>query len=136
MKITFHYLFSGIFSLYLFWICSKRLLLTFYTYSFIWLTYYIHIVVYRGCADQYKLPINVDPYKNCQYQAGSLWYFCDGDLCNKQQIGKECSYKPTYPTTKAYKGSKLLQYFNSTNNKSKDRYIGKNFKCLIRNEWL
>ena len=58
------------------------------------------LVIYRGCADEDKLPYGVDAYKQCEYQAGSLWSFCEGDLCNDQQIGKQCSYKP-----KQYKAS-------------------------------
>ena len=54
-------------------------------------------VVYRGCANQENLPLGVSSYnRQCQYQAGSLWFFCDGDLCNSKQLGKVCAYKPAY----------------------------------------
>ncbi|CAH1773026.1 unnamed protein product [Owenia fusiformis] len=55
-------------------------------------------LVYRGCADEENLPLGVNSYSGCQYVAGSQWYFCKGDLCNKGQIGDygHCDYKPSY----------------------------------------
>ena len=68
---------------------------------------YIYIlacpVIYRGCADQKDLPRDVNPYRQCEYQAGSLWHFCGGDLCNSQQIGQTCSYQPERKYGPAYK---------------------------------
>ncbi|CAH1798859.1 unnamed protein product [Owenia fusiformis] len=48
--------------------------------------------IYRGCADQNNLPFGVTPYTRCNYKDGSLWEFCQGDLCNKGQIkdDKKC----------------------------------------------
>ena len=42
------------------------------------------LVVYRGCANDGNLPWGVDPNTQCQYQGDSksLWWFCEGDLCN------------------------------------------------------
>ncbi|CAH1794485.1 unnamed protein product [Owenia fusiformis] len=55
-------------------------------------------LVYRGCANKENLSLGVDPNKQCAYQGDSLWYFCDGDLCNKKQLGDYgvCGYKPKY----------------------------------------
>ncbi|CAH1774145.1 unnamed protein product [Owenia fusiformis] len=55
-------------------------------------------LVYRGCANKENLPLGVSTYKQCANQAGSLWYFCKGDLCNSKQLGDYgvCGYKPSY----------------------------------------
>ena len=46
-------------------------------------------MLYRGCADPSNLPWEVDTSLNCQYQGQipSLWYFCDGHLCNGGRFG-------------------------------------------------
>ena len=48
-------------------------------------------MVYRGCANPWNLPLDVDVNKQCEYQGESdwrpLWWFCDGNLCNDEQLG-------------------------------------------------
>ena len=58
-------------------------------------SFFFHSVVYRGCADAANLPGGVNTKEQCRYQGNSLWYFCEGDLCNNEQIGKTCG-KPVY----------------------------------------
>ncbi|CAH1800160.1 unnamed protein product [Owenia fusiformis] len=48
-------------------------------------------LVYRGCADEKKLPWGIDVTTNCEYQgygeSKALWFFCNGDLCNTGALG-------------------------------------------------
>jgi len=48
-------------------------------------------LIYRGCADAKNLPLNVSPRQNCvpQGRALSVWWFCNGSLCNSGSFGKE-----------------------------------------------
>ena len=48
------------------------------------------IVVYRGCAGEENLPLGVKSDRSCDYMgpSNSLWWFCEGDSCNKGQLGK------------------------------------------------
>ena len=41
-------------------------------------------VVYRGCADEKLLPMGVSTDLHCRYRGPteSMWWFCEGDLCN------------------------------------------------------
>ena len=59
-------------------------------------------VVYRGCADTENLPYDVRQALNCKYQGPkkSLWWFCEGDLCNEGQLGESesrCGSPPPPP---------------------------------------
>ncbi len=43
--------------------------------------------VFRGCADPWNLPWGVDINNNCKQQYDkSVWWFCDGEVCNHGQI--------------------------------------------------
>ena len=52
-------------------------------------------VVYRGCADEENLPLGVKSDRSCEYMgpSNSLWWFCEGDSCNKGQLGKSSLFK-------------------------------------------
>ncbi len=65
-------------------------------------------MVYRGCADPDKLPLGVytgvTPDENCKYQGPrkSLWWFCQGKLCNIGQLGEDVSHCASPPPPKGY----------------------------------
>lgn len=58
---------------------------------------YSILVVYRGCADQNNLPWAVNSHVQCQYQGDSksLWWFCEGDLCNEVSVFSEAVNRST-----------------------------------------
>lgn len=47
-------------------------------------------MVYRGCANEENLPWGVSTSTNCKRQGpkNSLWWFCEGDLCNDGVLGE------------------------------------------------
>ncbi|CAH1782799.1 unnamed protein product [Owenia fusiformis] len=52
--------------------------------------------IYRGCADQANLPLDVDTTSGkCTYQGygpnKSLWYFCSSHECNNGFLEERCS---------------------------------------------
>ncbi len=57
------------------------------------------VVLFRGCADKWNLPWRVDTSVNCETQGyrGSVWWFCNGDLCNDADMTSECGDISTQP---------------------------------------
>ena len=54
--------------------------------------------MFRGCADPWNLPwgIDPDPGSNCRQQNDkSIWWFCEGELCNDGQIDQQSRYETT-----------------------------------------
>ncbi|CAH1776425.1 unnamed protein product, partial [Owenia fusiformis] len=54
--------------------------------------------IYRGCGDVSHLPFGANTALQCATQAGSVWYFCTGALCNSGQFTTVC---PTSSTISA-----------------------------------
>ena len=51
--------------------------------------------IFRGCADPWNLPWGVSNKRNCEQQGytDSVWWFCDGDLCNHGEIDGAARYQ-------------------------------------------